>query len=234
MDNKPYWICGAHPVAQAILNDNRKIEEIWCSSHEKIQKLKINKKIKISLKKNEDISKIFKDEDKFVHQGIAAKIYPLKQILFKDFLEKKPKNIVILDNIFDQRNIGSIIRTSYAFGIDVIIASQKTINLKSNSLHKASSGYIEFMKIILSSNVVNNIITLKKEGYYIIGLDSNSEDHFETFKYHEYKVLIFGSEGSGIRHNILKKCHSTVSIKMKNNVDSLNVSNSAAIVLSRI
>ena len=150
MDNKPYWICGAHPVAQAILNDNRKIEEIWCSSHEKIQKLKINKKIKISLKKNEDISKIFKDEDKFVHQGIAAKIYPLKQILFKDFLEKKPKNIVILDNIFDQRNIGSIIRTSYAFGIDVIIASQKTINLKSNSLHKASSGYIEFMKIILS------------------------------------------------------------------------------------
>ena len=50
----------------------------------------------------------------------------------------------------------------------------------------------------------------------------------------EYKVLIFGSEGSGIRHNILKKCHSTVSIKMKNNVDSLNVSNSAAIVLSRI
>lgn len=234
MENKPYWICGTHSVIQAILNENRKIDEVWCSSLDKIKKIKVKKKFKILEKKNNEISKIFKNEDKFIHQGLAAKIYPLNKIEFKELLKKKPRTLIVLDNIFDQRNIGSIIRTSYAFGVDVIISSEKTINLKSNSLHKASSGYIEFMNIVTTSNVINNIITLKKNGYYIIGLDSNSKNHFDIIKEHEFKVFVFGSEGKGIRENILKKCDSIASIKMKNNVNSLNVSNSAAIILSQI
>ena len=90
------------------------------------------------------------------------------------------------------------------------------------------------MNVITTSNIINNIITLKKNGYYIIGLDGNSHINFNSKNLPEYKVMVFGSEGKGLRKNVIKKCDTIMSIKMKNSVNSLNVSNSAAIILSQI
>ena len=153
---------------------------------------------------------------------------------FNEILSEEQNTIVILDGVSDQRNIGSIIRCCVAFGVKTIIAEKKSLNVNSNTIHKASSGYIENIDVVISSNVANNIIALKKKNYYIIGLDSNSGSNLNNFDIPKKHAFIFGSEEKGIRNNLLNKCDFRLKIKMNKTANSLNVSNTVAIVLNKV
>lgn len=230
-----YWISGVHPVMAAISNEKREVQEIWINNEKKISLIsndRYNNIIKI--KKNHEINSLFKNENNETHQGIAARVKSIESKNFKEILEENQNSIIALDGIIDQRNIGSIIRSAVAFGVKTIILEKKNTRLDSNLLHKSSSGYIEKIETVMTSNIMNNIISLKKKGYYIIGLDSKKGIDLNSYKIPKKHVLIFGSEEKGLRANISNKCDAHLKIKMQNNVESLNVSNSAAIVLSRI
>lgn len=230
-----YWIGGIHSVLAAINNKKRTIKEIWVNNEDKIKKLKIDHLFKkIKLKKNNEISNLFKSSNNEIHQGIAANISTIQYRSFNEILSEEQNTIVILDGVSDQRNIGSIIRCCVAFGVKTIIAEKKSLNVNSNTIHKASSGYIENIDIVISSNVTNNIITLKKKNYYIVGLDSNSGSNLNNFDIPKKHALIFGSEEKGIRNNLLNKCDFRLKIKMNKTANSLNVSNTVAIVLNKV
>ena len=225
---KSFWIGGKHSVIAAIRNPKRKIYEIVSSN----PNIKIIENLKVNYRPTNFIKKIFKDND-IIHQNICAKISPLPKINLTDSINHY-SNILILDNVTDPRNFGSIIRTAAAFSVDAIIIKKKTINLYSPMLFKASSGSTEFIDIIEETNLGNAINILKKNLFWIFGSDSKTSEVLNSKIKNEFKkkVFIFGSEGKGISKNILKMCDKVFKIKINNNIQSLNVSNSVAAFLA--
>jgi len=234
MDNS-YWISGIHAVQAALNNKERDVLEI-AVLEENLNKLLNANKIKISIQNKKFFNKIFKSEDKnFTHQGVAAKIRPLLKKNLENLLQDNNLNTVIfLDQINDPRNIGSIIRNCVAFNIKYLILENNSVNLKSNAMHKASSGYIENISIIEVSNINNALIKLKKENFFIYGMDSNAGKELASVNFVKKKIIILGSEGKGIRKNVSEKCNQLIKIKMNKETESLNVSNASAIILHHI
>lgn len=234
MDNS-YWISGIHAVQAALNNKERDVLEIVVLE-ENLNKLLNANKIKISIQNKKFFNKIFKSEDKnFTHQGVAAKIRPLLKKNLENLLQDNNLNtVVFLDQINDPRNIGSIIRNCVAFNIKYLILENNSVNLKSNAMHKASSGYIENISIIEVSNINNSLIKLKKENFFIYGMDSNAGKELASVNFVKKKIIILGSEGKGIRKNVSEKCNQLIKIKMNKETESLNVSNASAIILHHI
>jgi len=234
MDNS-YWISGIHAVQAALNNKERDVLEI-AVLEENLNKLLNANKIKISIQNKKFFNKIFKSEDKnFTHQGVAAKIKPLLKKNLENLLRDNNLNtVVFLDQINDPRNIGSIIRNCVAFNIKYLILENNSVNLKSNAMHKASSGYIENISIIEVSNINNALIKLKKENFFIYGMDSNAGKELASVNFVKKKIIILGSEGKGIRKNVSEKCNQLIKIKMNKETESLNVSNASAIILHHI
>ena len=153
-------------------------------------------------------------------------------------IEKDEEIIIMLDSLNDSQNVGSILRTAYLFGVQTIIYN-KDNSFKPNSfMIKSASGSYEKIKMIEVTNLNKTIDFLKKNGFWVIGLDSNSDKTVKTIYDNEKKVLIFGSEDKGIRKLIKKNCDFIVKIKTIEKdddiVDSLNVSHACAIILNQL
>ena len=233
MDNQIDIIMGQHAALAAIENLTRVIISLKCTKE-------FFEKNKIAIE-NRGISKLFivsrKEIDSEiknnVHQGILLKCKSLKQISLEE-INKNEKNIVILDSLNDSQNVGSILRTSYLFGIKTII-SNKDNSFKINPfLIKSASGAFEKINFIEVINLNRTVEKLKKMGYWIVGFDMNAKSNISDIPKDLKKVLIFGSEGKGIRPLILKNCDFKTKISLKvedRKIDSLNVSNCVSIAL---
>lgn len=164
------------------------------------------------------------------HQGLIAKVKEPKIYKLKDIEE--PNFGVVLVGLTDMGNIGQIIRTSYALGVDFLIVS----GLKQFSLEKAaksSSGAIFDLKIVEYQNPLDAINELKLAGFETIVADANGNCNKNlTFK--QKKALILGSEHDGVPQKVQEKCDIKIGINMQNGFDSLNVSAAAAILIDRI
>ena len=233
MDNQIDIIMGQHAALAAIENLKRVIISLKCTK-EFFEKNKIaieNRGIsKLYIVSRKEIDSEIKNN---VHQGILLKCKSLKQISLEE-INKNEKNIVILDSLNDSQNVGSILRTSYLFGIKTII-SNKDNSFKINPfLIKSASGAFEKINFIEVINLNRTVEKLKKMGYWIVGFDMNAKSNISEVPKDLKKVLIFGSEGKGIRPLILKNCDFKTKISLKvedRKIDSLNVSNCVSIAL---
>lgn len=224
-----FWIGGFHSIKAALENPNRKIFEIIYLDKKKIDKIVINN-IAHSQKNIKYFNKIFNDD--FVHQGIAARVLKLNNYnLNLEIKNPAIKNFLILNQITDSRNIGSIIRTSLAFGYNNIIIDKRAYNERSYNLIKASSGAIEKVKIFQLSNIKNGIELLKKNNFWIYGLDSSANLDIKEIKFQKKIAFLFGSEEKGIEKNIKNYCDYLIKINIAN-IDSLNVSNAVSATLA--
>ncbi|MBC33158.1 MAG: 23S rRNA (guanosine(2251)-2'-O)-methyltransferase RlmB [Rickettsiales bacterium] len=225
-------IFGYHAAISAIKNPKRQIHKLLCTE------IVLKRNLKYLQKFNSNIIKVLNREDldkklkTNIHQGIALycnKIhttYNLREIY-------NEKIIVILDSLSDSQNVGSIIRTSYLFGVKTILFNKKNSFQITPFLIKASSGAFEKVKIIEVTNLVRAISQLKKNGFWVMGLDNNANKSISGISRDLKKVFVLGSEGKGIRDLVKKNCDDLFKINIYNEsiVDSLNVSNSAAVVL---
>jgi len=212
----------------AIKNPKRKIKKIVSTTA--LNNKNINKN-SFEIVTQDKINKIFYP-NAIVHQNIAALIMGIKEKELNESLKEDGlKKIVILDNVTDPRNIGSVIRSAVAFGVDALLVKKRCFNSQSPSMFKASSGTIENIKIIECVNFSNSIDLLKKENFWIYGFSSKAIKVFDKKNLNEKKVFIFGSEDQGISKNIEKKCDFLYKINMTNKVESLNISNAASIIL---
>ena len=228
-DKETFWIGGFHCVKSAIENSNRKVFEIVYLNEKKIENI-IAKNIAFKKKDTKFFNKIFEKE--FTHQGIAARVSRLPNYnLNTELKHSSMDKFIILNQITDSRNIGSIIRTSLAFGYQNIILDKRNFNEKSHHLIKASSGAIEIVKIFQVSNIKNGIELLKKNNFWIYGLDNSANVNIKDIKFEEKIGFIFGSEDKGIEKNIKNHCDHFVRIDIKN-IDSLNVSNAVSATLA--
>lgn len=226
-----FWICGKHTVLEALRHRSEDAIEVLVNSAEKLDQIKkINNKLKVKIATNKELSKKLNNNE-IVHQGYVTNIH-LPKILTKiiDF-SSSDENFIILDGVTDPRNIGSIIRTSVAFGVNNLIVKEREFNMKSATMYKSASGAIEKIKIFQYPNIKYAITKLIENGFRIICFDIKGKHFLSKNTFSKKNVFVFGSEGKGISDNILKLSDEIVKIRIQN-VESLNVSNSVSAAFS--
>ncbi|WGH24688.1 MAG: RNA methyltransferase [Candidatus Shikimatogenerans bostrichidophilus] len=236
MVKKSIIIYGYHPVEEAIKSNFIKVLIIFINNN-KISKYKllINKikKKKIPLKIIYKLNKNFKNI--YNTQGIMANISIIKVFLLQDIVnDKKKKNIIILYNITDTKNIGSIIRTSACFNVDYIIIPN-TYYIYNPNIIKISSGSIFKIKICRVNNIDKSIKFLINNNIKIISITEKGTENINnnlTIKSKESIAFILGNEETGIPKNILMLTKHKLYIPIKKEIiSSLNVSVSCGIIL---
>ncbi|MAI29400.1 MAG: 23S rRNA (guanosine(2251)-2'-O)-methyltransferase RlmB [Rickettsiales bacterium] len=230
-------IFGVHAARAALKNPRRKIHSLICTQdfYDRYSQDLKNKKIgKIQILKRKEMDTLFGFN---THQGIFLKCNFLQNYKITA-IEKDEKIILILDSLNDSQNVGSILRTAYLFGVKTIIYNKDNSFKLSSFMIKSASGSYENIKMIEVTNLNKTIDFLKKNEFWIIGLDSNSNDTVNSISNNIKKVLILGSEDKGIRMLVKKNCDFVVRIetvvKKDAIVDSLNVSNACAIILNQL
>ena len=164
------------------------------------------------------------------HQGLLIEMEPFQEASFREI--KKSNFIVVLDGLTDVGNIGAIVRTSYALGVDAIIATGvKQLNFA--AIARSSSGAMLDMPFMIAPNILDSFNELGQLGFtvYAAAMDGDNVEHV-TFE--KRRVLVMGSEGRGLSHKVLSKVNRKVSIEMQHAFDSLNVSAAAAILIHRM
>ena len=172
------------------------------------------------------------------HQGIVVEVAPHEYSSLAEILEASKKKvqplILILDGVEDPQNFGAIIRTADAFSVDgIIIKSRNQVPLN-YTVAKVSTGAIEYVKVAEVSNLNSTLQTLKDNGFWIYAADGSAKESYEKQNYNGAVALIVGSEGNGISPLVMKNSDFIIKIPMTGHVNSLNVSVSTGILLSRI
>lgn len=241
--NNYYWMYSKHSIENALLNPNRKILEFllesrfssfYCSFFEKHNI--DTKKIKIKITSKPTIQKKIGKFSKY--QGVALCVEKL--ILRNDFLNINNKIdnnfILIIDQLNDPLNFGSLLRVSYAFGIKNIFVQDRNMPKENGYIASVASGSLDRLNIFKITNIVNIINYLKKNGWWIVGLESKKLNN--CFKIHEQNhklekiVLIVGSESKGLRNLTRENCDILYRISTKNeDLDSINVVQATSIAL---
>jgi len=232
--DESYLMYGKHAVFAALKNKNRKILRI-ISTEKNIELInEIDsidlRNIQIETATRQDIDRYVKDTD--IHQGIIAEVMPIDEIGFDSLLTKK--NILILDQITDSQNIGAIWRNAAAFNTDAIILTKDNCPAENALWAKNASGTLETLPLIRVTNLSSIIKELKKNDFWIIGMDGYSKTPLKDVPDYDKKAIIMGSEGKGMRKLTTELCDITAYIPIAEDVESLNVSSATAITLYQI
>ncbi|MCI1995290.1 MAG: 23S rRNA (guanosine(2251)-2'-O)-methyltransferase RlmB [Clostridium luticellarii] len=234
---------GRNAVIEALKSDNSKtIEQIFIaegsiSGSSKVIIAKAKEK-NIVIKKV-DRKKLDKISETGAHQGVIAQVTPYKYYEVDDILEyakKKgePPFIIILDEIEDPHNFGSIIRTAEICGVHgIIISKRKNVGV-TPVVYKSSAGAVEYMRICKVTNLNNTIEKLKERNIWIYGADMSGQSYCFNIDFSGAVALVIGSEGRGISKLIKEKCDMLVKIPMMGNIASLNASVAGGILMYEI
>ena len=236
----PFFIVGQHAVIEALKNPERKVLRVFLTEeskkniHRKNQKTNILKDVKVFFKTKKELDK-YTTKDQISHQGYVAEVEELDQPLLKDFVRNKNNlTLVCLDEVTDPRNIGSLIRSAASFKINGLIVKDRHFPKKSKLMYKSASGCIEHINIFQVSNINSTLKNLKDKNFWIYGFDSSANKNFTEIEWKGNNILLFGSEGFGMRQHTAKYADFFVKIKINKKVESLNISNSAAIVFHHL
>tara|TARA_B100000287_G_scaffold404117_1_gene426510 strand:- start:410 stop:1147 length:738 start_codon:yes stop_codon:yes gene_type:complete len=240
MNKSSYFIVGKHPVIEALKNNERKVLKIFLTEESKktIHRESPNKNLltnlKVFFKTKKELDNYCRNEN-ILHQGFVAEVEKLDKIELKEYIKNKNNlNFVCLAGATDPRNIGSIIRSASAFNIDGLIVRERDYPEKSKLMHKAASGGIEHLNIFIVSNINSTLKSLKEKNFWIYGFDGSANKNLNEIKWEGNNVLVFGSEGYGMKKHTEKYLDFTVKIEISNKIESLNLANSASIVFHHI
>ena len=242
MKKTTFLIVGKHAVLEALKNPLRKIERVFVTedAQKKInrenQNLNLFKKINVFYKSRKELDNLC-GRDETSHQGLVAEVEQLEEITLKEFIinnKKKNLNLIALEEVTDPRNIGSIIRSAVAFKMDGIIVKERSFPSKSKLLYKSASGGTEHIKIFKVSNLNTSLKYLKSKEFWISAFDISGTKDFTKNNWKGKNVLIFGSEGYGIKAKTLENSDFKFKVDMSDNIDSLNISNTVSIVCHHI
>tara|TARA_B100000242_G_C42919602_1_gene426369 strand:- start:94 stop:837 length:744 start_codon:yes stop_codon:yes gene_type:complete len=242
MKKTSFLIVGKHAVLEALKNPNRRIERVFLTEDAKKrlnrenQSLNLFKSVNVFYKSRKELDNLC-GKDETAHQGLIAEVEQLDEVTIKEFLnnnKKKNLNFIALEEVTDPRNIGSIIRSAVAFNMDGIIVKERSYPSKSKLLYKSASGGVENIKIFKVSNVNTALKYLKTRDFWISAFDISANKDFTLNNWKGKNVLLFGSEGYGIKEKTLQNSDYKFKVKMNNNMESLNISNTVSVVCHHI
>ncbi len=166
-----------------------------------------------------------------VHQGLMLEARPLPEADISDIANVSGV-VLALDQITDPHNVGAILRTACAFGVDAIILTERHSPEFSGVLAKAASGALEHVTIVAVVNLARALDELSERGYALIGLDSEGAELLATIPLSKPLVLALGAEGKGLRRLTRERCDAIARLDLPGPIKSLNVSNACAAALS--
>ncbi len=233
------WLYGKHAVLAALENPMRKIKRLMITKRSHDQYERALTDIHLNARAlNPEIAPIEQFEknlpDDSVHQGIALLTAPLPDAHMDECCAVIPdqKNLVLLlDQVTDPHNVGAIIRSAAAFGAKAIITTDRHAPPESGVLAKSASGALEALPWVRVTNLSRALDQLAEMGYWRIGLDGYADQDIRDADFGNNIALIMGAEGKGIRKGTADHSDALVKLPISRTVESLNVSNAAAVAL---
>lgn len=166
-------------------------------------------------------------------QGVIA-IVRQPQYLVEDFISEKDSSIIILEELQDPGNLGTIIRTADAAGFDAILLSKGCVDLYNDKVLRSTMGSIFHLPVIQDLSLEQVIPKLIEEHYQVIGASLNTNSYYHQIKYSSEKALIIGNEAHGISKTTAKLCTDLVKIPILGNAESLNAAIAAGILMYKM
>ena len=227
--NPKFW--GRHAVYAALDNPDRRLIKLW-GTREEIGKIVIPEGLSVQYAEVTDLARyVPKDAP---HQGLVLEIAPLEDVWLADILpqdddDKRP--ILVLDQVTDPHNVGAIFRTAAAFDALAVVTQDRHAPPESGVLAKSASGGLEIVPWVRVVNLARALEEIAEAGYWRIGLTGHTETTLDEALTQGRNALVLGAEGEGMRHNIEEHCDALAKLPISEKMESLNVSNAAAIAL---
>ncbi|HTH28927.1 MAG TPA: RNA methyltransferase [Sphingobium sp.] len=225
---------GRHAVTAALANPDRVVRKIW-GTRDALNALDLPPVLPIVYSDVADLGRMVPADAP--HQGIVAEVEALDDIWLGDLLEegaqedavKRP--ILVLDQVTDPHNVGAILRSAAAFDALGIVTQDRHAPPESGVLARAASGALEFVPWVRVVNLARALDEIAEAGYWRIGLDGAADTDLGDALGQSRVALVLGAEGDGLRHNSIAHCDMLARLPMSPRMESLNVSNAAAIAL---
>ena len=223
---------GRHPVIAALANPNRTVRKIW-GTRDALSALELPPILPIVYSDVADLGRMVPGDAP--HQGIVAEVEPLEDVWLGDILEEGEESnrpILVLDQVTDPHNVGAIFRSAAAFDALAIVTQDRHAPPESGVLARAASGALEIVPWVRVVNLARALDEIAEAGYWRIGLDGSAGETLAKAIEGAGKVaLVLGAEGDGLRHNSMAHCDMLAKLPISPRMESLNVSNAAAIAL---
>ena len=230
------WIYGRNTVKEAI--KQHRAQEVVIQNHSRnddIIALCSKNRIHYRMMERRQIDNLV---GKVVHQGVIASVNDYDYTPLDDILKKVPEDrhpcLLMLDGLEDPHNLGAILRTCDAIGVDgVIIGKKRSVGLNA-TVAKVSTGAIDHVPVAQVTNLTRTLDDLKKKGFWVVGCEADHASDYRSIDYNMPVVLVIGSEGFGISRLVREHCDIQVFLPMVGHVNSLNASVAAAVLLYQV
>jgi 23S rRNA (guanosine2251-2'-O)-methyltransferase len=223
-----FW--GRHAVLAAIDNPARSIRKIW-ATHEALADAAVPDGISVEVAGVADLGRLVPHDAP--HQGLVADVEPLEDIAIEALLAdaEDGRPLIILDQVTDPHNVGAIMRSALAFNALGLITQDRHAPPESGALAKAASGALETLPWCRVVNLARALDQVAEAGFWRIGLAEDGDLTLSEALGSRRVAIVLGAEGDGMRHNTGQHCDALARLPISDRIESLNVSNAAAIAL---
>ena len=224
-----FW--GRHAVMAALANPERVVHKIW-GTREAIGKLELPPVIPIVYADVADLGRMVPHDAP--HQGLVIEVNPLEDVWLGDLIDQGAEDrraLLVLDSVTDPHNVGAILRSAAAFDALGIITQDRHAPPESGALAKAASGALEIVPWVRVVNLARALDEIAEAGFWRIGLAGETHTTLAQALGPQKVALVLGAEGEGMRQNVAAHCDAIARLPISPRVESLNVSNAAAIAL---
>ncbi len=224
-----FW--GKHAVYAALDNPNRIVRRIW-GTREALGEIVLPTGVPVTFAEVTDMAKLVAKDSP--HQGIVIEVEPLDDIWIGDLLtegENDHRPLLILDQVTDPHNVGAILRSAVAFNALGIVTQDRHAPPETGVLARAASGALEMVPWVRVVNLARTLDEIGEAGFWRIGLKGDTDITLDGAISGMKSALVLGSEGEGMRQNTEAHCDVLARLPISDRIESLNVSNAAAIAL---
>jgi 23S rRNA (guanosine2251-2'-O)-methyltransferase len=227
--NRPrLW--GRHAVAAALANPNRKVLKAWVT-REAAASMQFPKEVAVTLADVADLGRLVPNDAP--HQGVVIEVEPLEDVWLDGLLHQAGERamVLVLDQVTDPHNVGAILRSAAAFGAIGIVTQDRHSPPESGVIAKAASGALERVPWARVVNLARALEEISEAGFWRIGLAGDAGADLKDALGPRRVALVLGAEGPGLRLNTREHCDALARLPISDAVESLNVSNAAAVAL---
>ncbi|MYL98302.1 23S rRNA (guanosine(2251)-2'-O)-methyltransferase RlmB [Novosphingobium sp. FGD1] len=222
---------GRHAVEAALKNPDRSHRKLW-ATREGVESLdgELPADFPVEWAQPADLARLVARDAP--HQGLVLECEPLDDMFLADVLDNDPlRPVIVLDQVTDPHNVGAIMRSAAAFDACAIVTQDRHAPPESGTLAKSASGALEILPWVRVVNLARALEEIAEAGYWRIGLDGEADATLGESLPTGPVALVLGAEGDGMRHNITQHCDAIAKLPISHAMESLNVSNAAAIAL---
>ena len=227
--NRPrFW--GKHAVAAALDNPERTVLRAW-TTHDAAKFMSFEPALPVTFADVADLGRLVPNDAP--HQGVVIEVAPLEDMWLADMLAEAPEKAVllVLDQVTDPHNVGAIMRSAAAFGAIGIVTQDRHSPIEGGVLAKAASGALERVPWARVVNLARALEEIAEAGFWRIGLAGDATSELKDALGPQRVALVLGAEGPGMRQNVRDHTDAVAKLPISDAVESLNVSNAAAIAL---